>query len=179
MYSYDFISGCLCSNYAILCLIRASAEPLWILGLVDSSNPASSTPISIGFSEILFIALSGFFAIANQGVVTLRRLGHQDCKVTQTAAVFSGIQCKLLTILMITFFLVGLTLTLTIRFALQYPFNVYRYATGGYCALLISTCASLLAFIYFSADALYFSYLSCNSSVEQKKYEFANILFIL
>ena len=72
-----------------------------------------------------------------------------------------------------------LMLTLTIQFATLYPFSSYIYSAGGYAALFSGSMAALLSFIFFLADVAYFSAISRETSMQQKKFEFANAVFIL
>jgi hypothetical protein len=70
-------------------------------------------------------------------------------------------------------------MVVVVNFLTIYPPHLYVYSAGGAAAAVTGTIASFLAALLIGLDALVFHVVSPQQTLEQKKFEFANFLFVM
>jgi hypothetical protein len=70
-------------------------------------------------------------------------------------------------------------MVVVVDFLLMYPPHEFVYSAGGAAAAFTGTIASLLAAVLIGLDACVFHVVSPQQTLEQKKFELANFLFVL
>lgn len=151
-----FVFGCLCNNFALLCIVRATANPTWI---------TSPNIVTISGPQLPLAGLSIFCILVSTACLRLRSWGYKILPLTVFACSLHFISSAIL-------------LSLVVPFFLKYPISTETYVRGGAGAAVTSLIASASACLLFLSDVLFFRHLSKECTVEQKKFELANLLFV-
>jgi hypothetical protein len=151
-----YVFGCLCNNFALLAIIRATANPIWIV---------EPELIKLSGIQLPLCGMAIFCIVLSTVCLRFRSSGFKILPLT----VFS---CTL------HFISTFILMALVIPFVIKYPVDLNMYERGGAGAAVTSLISSATAFVLFLADIICFRHISKECTVEQKKFELANLLFV-
>ena len=166
-----FLYACLSSNYILLSLIRAVAFPHW------------SNFISLNSSEIILMSCSIVFSVISTVSIRIRAAGFKLFLGT-VVSLTCNLLVLCLTVSTLTsfyfrnndFFPAAVSFNATTS---ETPLSDNLFVPGGFGPCCAAAICSFFCSLLFISDIIWFRHVSDECTVEQKKYEFANLIFVL
>jgi hypothetical protein len=149
------ISGII-TNFVFLSIIRSISNTNW------AHNHQDSSPST--FQQIL-LYISLIITVVNIIAVRSRARGFKIFPSTLISTACSILQCTLL-------------FYISLDYIIKHPPSYYHYINGGAAACVSAAVSSLIAFMGFLLDLLYFNQISRHETFAQKKFEYANLYYI-